>query len=179
MNAIRNGLLLAAVQILIVLFLGGKLLYDRATRPRAWVLCQVYDPNLPIRGRYLSEQLTMPAEGFEYKQSNPGEMNWYVNRQWAQLELRDGKLIAVPRSNAPASSNGSGAWVSLHKNPDGTLVAAVQEPVLIFIPDRAQIPHLDRGDQMWVEVTLPRQGPPRPIRLAIKKDGVFTPLKLS
>jgi hypothetical protein len=34
------------------------------------------------------------------------------------------------------------------------------------------------GEELWVEVTLPRRGPPRPIRLAVKKDGVLTPLDL-
>jgi hypothetical protein len=65
----------------------------------------------------------------------------------------------------------------VQKNPDDTEYATVDEPVLIFIPERAQIPHLEPGDEMWVEVTLPAQGPPRPIRLAVKKSGVFTPLK--
>ena len=26
------------------------------------------------------------------------------------------------------------------------------------------------------QVTLPKKGPPRPIRMAVKKNGVFTPL---
>ena len=36
----------------------------------------------------------------------------------------------------------------------------------------------DRGEELWVEVTLPKQGGPRPIRLAVKKDGVLAPLEL-
>jgi len=51
MSGGRKGLLLGAIQIALVLSLGGKLLYDRVTRPRVWVLSQVYDPDLPIRGR--------------------------------------------------------------------------------------------------------------------------------
>jgi len=31
---------------------------------------------------------------------------------------------------------------------------------------------------MSVEVTVPAKGPPRPIRLGIKKDGVLNPLQL-
>jgi hypothetical protein len=31
---------------------------------------------------------------------------------------------------------------------------------------------------MWVEVTVPAQGPPRPIRIAVKQNGALTPLKL-
>ncbi|MCZ6514734.1 MAG: hypothetical protein O6850_02600 [Acidobacteria bacterium] len=35
-----------------------------------------------------------------------------------------------------------------------------------------------RHRQLWAEVTLPRQGPPRPIRLGVKKEGLLTPLDL-
>jgi hypothetical protein len=172
MNAMRKGLLLAAIQIAIVLSLGGKLLYDRATRPRVWVLCQAYDPELPIRGRYLAENLRMPAEGFRYLSPNGSENLWYANQQWAYLEVQDGMLVAKP------SGHGSAMWVNLRQNPNGTVSAFTQQPVLIFIPDSAPIPALERGDQMWVEVTVPAQGPPRPIRLAIQKNGVFTPLTM-
>jgi hypothetical protein len=54
MSSMSKGLLLAALHVALVLSLGGKLLYDRVTRPRVWVLCQVYDPDLPIRGRILA-----------------------------------------------------------------------------------------------------------------------------
>lgn len=172
MNRMRKGLLLAALQLLIVLSLGGKLLYDRATRPRVWALCQVYDPDLPIRGRYLSEQLRVPAEGFTYVQPNGVQNEWWTNQQWAYFEARDGRLIAK------AQGRGSAGWVFLHRNADGTLEATSREAVLLFIPDRANAPALKRGEEMWVEVTVPKQGPPRPIRIAIKtKEGAFTPVK--
>ena len=35
-----------------------------------------------------------------------------------------------------------------------------------------------RHRQLCAEVTLPRQGPPRPIRLGVKKGGLLTPLDL-
>lgn len=169
----RNGVVLGAIQIALVLSLGGKLLYDRMTRPRVWALAQVYDPELPIRGRYLSERLQMTAEGFTYRE--PSQLNtneWYTNYAWAYLEVRDSQLLAKPEGY------GSGEWVHLHKNNDGTIVALSEEPVLVFIPDRAEVPVLKPGQQMWVEVTVPAKGPPRPIRIGIKKDGVLTPLNL-
>ena len=165
--------MLGAIQIALVLSLGAKLLYDRMTRPRVWVLCEVYDPELPIRGRYLSERLRFPAEGFMYTESNqPGINEWYMNRQWANLEIRNSQLVAKPHGAEP------GEWIYLHKNNDGTIVAFSEEPVLVFIPEHAEIPSLKAGQEMWVEVTVPAKGPPRPIRIGIKKDGVLTPLKL-
>jgi hypothetical protein len=169
----RKGLLLASIQFVLVLSLGGKLLYDRMTRPRVWVLSQLYDPNLPIRGRYLSQQLRMPAEGFIYSDwTQQYSTEWYLNRHWAYLEIRNGQLIAKNEGSGP------GEWIFLHKDNDGTLVALSEESVLFFVPDNADLPALKPGQEMWVEVTIPVKGPPRPIRIGIKKDGILSPLNL-
>jgi hypothetical protein len=173
MSGMRKGLLLGSLQIAIVLSLGGKLLYDRVTRPRVWVLSEVYDPDLPIRGRYLSERLRFPAEGFKFTERNNQNGNQWQNQEWAYLNVRNGQLIATQQGS------GSGEWVYLRKNSDGTVAAVGEEPVLLFIPEHAEIPTLKHGEEMWVEVTMPAQGPPRPIRIAIKKGGVLTPLKLN
>jgi hypothetical protein len=173
MNSRYKGLLLAAIQLALVLSLGGKLLYDRVTRPRVWVLTAVYDPELPIRGRYLSERLQFPAEGFTYTKATDRNTNeWFLNRQWAYLEVRSGQLIAK------AQGSGPGMWVNLRKNGDGTIVALSEEPVLVFISERADVRTLKPGEETWAEVTIPAKGPPRPIRMGLKKDGVLTPLKL-
>lgn len=34
------------------------------------------------------------------------------------------------------------------------------------------------GGELWAEVTVPKNGPPRPIRLAVKKGNSFTPLEI-
>ena len=174
MNGMRKGLLLAAIQIALVLSLGGKLMYDRMTRPRAWVQVEAFDPELPIRGRYFSEHLQISTEGFALpevkKQIN--SRNWGENEQWAYLEVRDGQLIGK------AQGSGAGLWIQLRKNEDGTIAGLSEEPVLFFISERAAVPRLEVGEQMWVEVTIPSAGPPRPIRMGIKKGGVLTPLTL-
>jgi hypothetical protein len=167
----RRGLLLGAIQIAAVLSLGGKLLYDRMTYPRVWVQSQVYDPELPIRGRYLSQQLRLKAEGFTYKQPDPKLGNaWYLNRHWAKLQVRDKELVATPQGAGP------GEWIILQKAADGSIVALSEKPVLFFISDVAEAPRLKKDEELWVEVTVPAKGPPRPIRIGIKKDGAVTPL---
>jgi hypothetical protein len=173
MSGMRKGLLLGAIQIALVLSLGAKLLYDRVTRPRVWVLSNAFDPELPIRGRYLSERLQFPSEGFTYVEESAQNPNsWYANRQWAYLEVRDGQLIAYQHGS------GSGMWVHLRKVNDGAITAISEDPVLLFISEHAEIPALKPGQETWVEVTVPAQGPPRPIRIGIKKDGIIMPLKL-
>ena len=67
MNFSRKGLLLAVLQLAIILSLGAKLLYDRATRPGVWASTLNFDPDLPIRGRYLSLRIRVIREGFSYQ----------------------------------------------------------------------------------------------------------------
>ena len=173
MTGRRKGILLGAVQLALVLSLGGKLLYDRETRPRVWVLAQVYDPELPIRGRYLAESLRMPVEGFTYTEPQKNTPYWQLNREWAYLEIENNQLIAKRVGNGP------GQWVGLRKNNDGTISALSEEPVLVFVPEHFEAPTLKSGQELWVEVTVPAKGPPRPIRIGIKKDGAITPLSFN
>lgn len=56
----------------------------------------------------------------------------------------------------------------------------LSEPVAFFIPEHVPDPsRRPPGEALWVEVTLPRKGPPRPIRLGVSKHGgAITPLDL-
>jgi hypothetical protein len=171
MSVQMKGLLLGALHLAIVLSLGGKLLYDRATRPRVWVLAQTYDPDLPIRGRYLSERLSMPMSGFDFVlQDKNSYSEWYLNRHWAYYEVQSGKLVANSKGS------GSAGWVAVQRRTDGSLFALTEEPVLLFVPDNADLSVIKPRSEIWVEVTVPRQGPPRPIRIAIKNESGFIPL---
>jgi hypothetical protein len=109
----RKGIAVAIIHCAIVLSLAGKYAYDRQTLPREWVKCLPVDPNLFIRGRYVSLHLDRPGR----------------------------PLLAY------------------------------------FIPEHAPDPsRLKPGQELWVEVTLPPKGDPRPIRLGIKQNGTLTPL---
>jgi hypothetical protein len=120
MTLTRKGLILAVFQCLLALSLSGKLLYDRATCPRVWVKTAQWDPNLPIRGRYLALRLT-PESGTQWYGETNGQM------------------------------------------------------VLFFVPEHTLPFEIMRwrrdAPELWAEVTIPRKGPPRPIRLALKKAG--------
>jgi hypothetical protein len=57
-------------------------------------------------------------------------------------------------------------------------IAGRSEQLAFFIPEHVPDPSIrSAGEELWAEVTLPRKGAPRPIRLAVKKDGVLTPLQ--
>ena len=128
MTLTRKGLILAVFQCLLVLSLSGKLLYDRSACPRVWVKTARWDPNLPIRGRYLALQL-VPERGAQWYPETYGQM------------------------------------------------------VLFFVPEHTlpfETARIGRdAPELWAEVTIPRKGPPRPIRLAIKKAGQLEPLQIN
>ena len=116
MSSLHKGLLLGALHVALVLSLGGKLLWDRAMRPRVWVHAALYDPNLPIRGRYVRLRAVGPVPGATEQQA--------------------------------------------------------REPMAFFIPEHVPDPsRRPPGEELWVEVTVPKKGPLRPIRLGVKKGG--------
>ena len=50
-------------------------------------------------------------------------------------------------------------------------------PVDFYIAETAANPAaLKAGQELWIEVTVPPKGPPRPIQLALKDGGAWKPL---
>jgi hypothetical protein len=56
----------------------------------------------------------------------------------------------------------------------------LSQPVDFYLPEHAKnpVPVWDSGQELWVEVTVPPKGPPRPIQLALKDHGVWKPLAI-
>jgi len=51
--------------------------------------------------------------------------------------------------------------------------------VAYFLPPNVPDPsRRAEGEELWVEVSVPKSGAPRPIRLGVKRNGVLTPLEL-
>lgn len=170
-----KGLLVAVLNVGLVLSLGAKLLYDRATRPRVWALVAPYDPNLPIRGRYVSLQLVVEPRGFKESKPGPG---WQPPQSVA-LRVEGDRLVA--EANPPEREfTPTGLHVRFVQR-QGRKLALLDRPVAYFIPEHAPDPSRRLpGEELWVEVTIPKKGPPRPIRLGVKKgDGPIVPLELS
>jgi hypothetical protein len=178
MKLLSKGLLLALLQVVLVCTLGAKLLYDRSHRPHVWIKVATYDPDLPIRGRYLSLNLEVPAEGFElrsqpspYLKDKDGKpvIQEYSVPIRGDLVLRGDQLVGV------ANQNGEYA-VNVRRRDEG-LVAIFRAETTYFLPEHGIDPSRRKaGEELWIDATIPRKGPPRPIRLGIKKDGVLTPL---
>ena len=175
MKSMAKGVILCAVQVALVAGIGAKLRYDRATRPRVWVKVAPWDPSMAIRGCYLGLQIEVPAHGFNrpVQPARPPYRGYIpYSFQYADLQLEGNRLVAVHEPEF----TGTSVTITLENDH---LMARVNDPIDYFIPENAKNPaHVEKGEELWAEVTLPKKGPPRPIRLGIKKNGVLTPLRL-
>ena len=191
MKPSTKGLVLAGVHLAIVLSLAGKFLLDRATRPRAWLRAAPVDPDLPVRGRYVSLQVEVPLVRSQLPPAPSATEQ--TNQPWlarqgtpvrVRLEAGPGGLVAV-REPAPPSYEKE-RWPSsvdgridpaVRQLPPGQWTVRLAAPLAFFIPEHVPDPSLRKpGEELWVEATLPAKGPLRPIRLAVKKDGQLVPL---
>src|SRR5208283_3534140 len=57
MKLAKTSIALLVIQLAIVSLIAAKYLYQRWSCPRVWTRTIVYDPEMVMRGRYLSEQL--------------------------------------------------------------------------------------------------------------------------
>ncbi|MGI8426299.1 MAG: hypothetical protein ACR2FO_04315 [Actinomycetota bacterium] len=162
MKALRKGLIVAVIQMLLVTMVGAKLLVDRSRYPQVWVQTAPYDPDSPLRGRYVRLLAVVESQG---RFDDPN-----VYEQPGRLLVRGNSLVAVRDDNGP---------VYFTKNSCGDQdCLTLTEPLAFFIPEHVKDPSIRAGDeQLWVKVTVPPRGLPRPIELGVKKNGNLTPLK--
>jgi hypothetical protein len=168
-------LIIAVVHVGLIASLGAKLYYDRATRPRVWARTAPYDPNLPIRGRYVSLRVAVEPRGVQ----EPTTGSKWEPPQAVMLRVENNRLIgeAAPAQDSDYSSS------DLHLlfiDRGGEKLAILDQPIAYFIPEHIPDPSLRPNDEeLWVEVTIPKKGPPRPIQLGVKKgDAPILPLKI-
>ena len=175
----NRGLMLLAVQVVLVLSIAGKYVYERKVYPRVWVRTSQLDPSLPLRGRYLALSLAVDAcslpkdkamfmNGY---QAAPGFWRWRV-----KPEASAGKLVPTLAGDTSRPEDTQDLTLWQNQTCDHATLSDVAD---YFIGDQAKTPFpLKPGQELWVEVTVPSSGPPRPIQLALKSAGDFKPLRL-
>jgi len=177
------------IQLAIVSSIAAKYLYQRAHCPRVWTRTAMYDPDLIMRGRYLS--MTLTVDGCQStlpsaKQAQfPRNVNGVPNGQdfsvgrnqvafAAKLAVRNNKLVAIRIPDTEDSARGEGVFASSGAPCDRMQLS---NPIDYYIAEHAQSPWPPKpGQELWVEVTVPPHGPPRPIQLALKDNGAWKPL---
>ena len=189
MKISKTSIALLVVQLTLVSSIAAKYLYQRWTCPRVWTQAATYDPELLLRGRYLSLQLVVDG----CKSTLPSVKQAVVPRNF-DGSAKGGYSIAAPRPfQFPAQLKVEGNKLAAIRiedpvyNPAGTMVDAwpgsscdafrIHLPVDFYVAEHAALPTpLQPGQELWIEVTVPPNGPPRPIQLALKQDGAWKPL---
>lgn len=185
MKTWRAGATLLAVQLVLVLSVAGKYIYERITCPRVWVPTAQYDPQMPLRGRYFALQPVVnacalprskakihePYKFYRTQRYEPGSL------EWTNVTLVAEKGHLVPRLvNKPVSPDG--ILTISYRDGASCTQARISQSLEYFIPEHAKEPFpLEAGQELWMEVTVPPSGPPRPIQLAISSKDGFKPLK--
>jgi hypothetical protein len=163
MKPLIRGLIVGVIQTALVLGIGGKLLADRVSLPRGWAHVVPADSGSRFEGRYL--QLRVALEGLP---TDSAALRRAGGR--AYLEIRDGRLAG---HLAPF---GEGLRLG-RQVVNGSPVATLAEPLPWFVPVGAADPFArPPGEELYVEVSVPPKGSPRPIQLGIRKDNKITPL---
>jgi hypothetical protein len=184
------SLILLAMQLILVCSIAGKYFYQRWSCPRVWTRAAAFDPSLPLRGRYLSLQLvvdgcqsTLPSArhaGFPRDVNGAAIQGPYTIRAGgnvtfpAELRVSNGKLLAIGIRDGEKSASAQmvTAWPGAPCDQ-----MRLDRAVDFYIPEHAVDPTgLKPGQELWIEVTLPPNGPPRPTQLALKQDGSWHPL---
>ena len=190
MKFAKVSIALLLIQLVIVSTVAAKYLYQRATCPRVWTRTAAYDPELVMRGRYLSLQVDVDGCGSTLPSARDAEFprnlngvpsgNTFsirsANAVWfqAKIAVKDNKLIAirVPESDTSSPTQSVAGWPGLPCDQ-----MRLTQPVDFYIPEHATDPtRLNHGQELWIEVTIPPKGPPRPLQLALKDNGAWKPL---
>ena len=114
-----------------------------------WAETAPYDPDMPIRGRYVSIAVLVDA-----KRSTPADQSepatgpeYFIGR----LEVKGDHLMAI-------EDDAGRHWVSSRRCGDA-LCWQLAEPLAYFIPEHARDPsRRPAGEKLWVEVTVPPHG---------------------
>jgi len=173
MSSRNRAITLIVIQCLLVSTIAAKYLYERATRPRVWVRAGQYDPDLPMRGRYLALSPEVDVCGLQPQHENHFQDTFYKTYR-VQLSVRDGKLVAEDARDRLPLGDSPMATASNRIPCERAQLSAID----FFIPEHAQSPFpLKPRQELWVEVTVPPSGPPRPIQLALSDNGKWQVLQ--
>ena len=184
------SVVLLAIQLLLVSTVAAKYLWQRWRCPRVWTRTAAIGGELAVRGRYLGVwpvvdacESTLPSARNALFIHNPdGSLvvpQYTVNgvqvpNFTARLQVRNGRLLAIYQRDDPELRHGEIVVASAGTRCDALWL---QRPVNFYLSDTAKssLP-LKPGQELWIELTVPPSGPPRPLQLAVKEDGAWKPM---
>lgn len=190
MKLSKTSLVLLVIQLAMVSSVGAKYLYQRWNSPRVWTLVAANESQLATHGRYLRLQLTVDGcqstlplasqAGFPRNiDGTPRVGNYSVVAPKfiefpARLKVENNKLEAIRIPESDSRPLGVRVRATPGMPCDSLLI---DEPVNFYLVRGLASPlPIKPGQELWIEVTVPSQGPPRPLQLALKQDGAWKPL---
>ena len=190
MKPAKASLAVLVIQLLLVSSIAVKYLYQRSTCPRVWTRTVMYDPSLIMRGRYLTMQLmvdgcqsTLPSAkqaGFPRNLDGvPNGRDFSIAASQpvvfpAKLAVNGNKLVAIRIPENDDLASGQNVLAVSGASCDQLRLS---DPVNFYLAEHATSPlPVKPGQELWVEVTVPPKGPPRPIQLALQDNGSWKPL---
>jgi len=158
----KVSLALLGIQLAIVSTIAAKYLYQRISCPRVWTRTVAYDPDLLMRGRYLSVQLlvdgcqsTLPSAA---QAAMPRDKNgvqtgkvFTVNangpvRFPARIKVESNKLVVI---RLPESASQSGAQMVAAWPGSSCDKLRLEDPVDFYIAEHAASPMAPRARSNW------------------------------
>jgi hypothetical protein len=190
MKPAKASLAVLVIQLLLVSSIAVKYLYQRSTCPRVWTRTVMYDPSLIMRGRYLTMQLmvdgcqsTLPSAkqaGFPRNLDGvPNGRDFSIAASQpvvfpAKLAVNGDRLVAI---RIPENDDNSSGQNVIARSGASCDQLRLSDPVNFYLAEHATSPlPVKPGQELWVEVTVPPKGPPRPIQLALQDNGSWKPL---
>lgn len=188
MKPARISVALLVVQLAIVSSVAAQYLYQRWKSPRVWARAVAVDPPSPMRGRYLRLQLivdgcqsTLPsakAAKFPRDINGAAVQGHFGMRAGslfrAKLEIQNNRLAAISAALDEMGREGQQV-IALPGTACDQMI--LYQPVPFYIAQGTREPStLKVGQELWMEVTVPPAGPPRPLQLALKDNGKWKPL---
>ncbi len=166
---IVSALIIGLAQAALVVSLAAQAAWDRANLPRAWVLARPVTSTPAVHGRYIRLQvvpLVDPGLGPIRDSINERII---IRPTAVRLEARDGRLLA---HKTPVS----GVHLVFRDNrKEGEVVLG--PAIDCYLPPADGDPsRFLKQEPLWLEVSVPAQGPPRPLRLGTMKEGRVVPI---
>jgi hypothetical protein len=169
MKLSKASIAVLLIQLAIVSTIAAKYLYQRWTCPRVWTRTVFYDPELLMRGRYLSLQLMVDGCESTLPSANQATFPRAVDGSaggkkftiaggptvqfQAKLKVEGDKLVAIRIPEPDAGNEG----LTVEAEPGWSCEdLRLPSPVDFYVPEHANLPsHATPGHELWIEVTVP------------------------
>ncbi len=188
MKPARISVALLVVQLAIVSTVAVQYLHQRWKSPRVWARAVEVDPPSPVHGRYVRLQLIVDGCQSTLPSANAAEFPRDINGAAVQghfgmragalfranLEIQNDRLVAI---NTALDETGREGQQVIAVPGTACNQMILYQPVPFYVAQGAIEPsYLKAGQELWMEVTVPPAGPPRPLQLAMKDNGAWKPL---